>query len=73
MDSEETDFAEVLCRSKSETVYQESLNKPEKILGRLLNRWEFWVKYYISLVKGNGSSDMPRLMRPFCLPNIMDC
>ena len=40
VDSEETDVAEVFCRSKSKTVYQESPIKPEIFLGRFLNRWE---------------------------------
>ena len=58
VDSEESDLAEILCRSKSKTVYQESPIKLEKFLGRLLNRWEFWVKPFISVVKANGWSDM---------------
>ena len=53
-DSEGSDVAENLCRSKSRTVYQECPIKPEKFPGEFFNRWELWVKHYKSVVKANG-------------------
>ena len=67
-DSEESDVAENLCRSKSRAVYQESPIKPEKFPGKVLNRWELWVKHYKSVVKANGWSDMQAIEAlPACL------
>ena len=57
-DSEESDVAENLCRSKSKTVYQEYPIKPGKFPGKGFNRWEFWMMHYKSVVKANGWSAM---------------
>ena len=43
-DSEGSDAAGNICRSKSRTVYQESPIKLEKFPGKFFNRWEQWVK-----------------------------
>ena len=56
--SEESDVAENLCRSKSKTVYQECPIKPEKFPGKCLNRWELCVKHHKSAAKANIWSDM---------------
>ena len=67
-DSEESDVAENLCRSKSKTVYQECPIKPEKFPGKSFNRWELWVKHYKSVVKADGWSDMQAIEAlPACL------
>ena len=67
-DSEESDVAENLCRSKSTAVYQECPIKPEKLPGVFFNRWELWVKHYKSVVKANGWSDMQAIESlPACL------
>ena len=66
--SEESDVAENFCRSKSRAVYQERPIKPEKFPGKFFNRWEQWVKHYISVVKANGWSDMQAIEAlPACL------
>ena len=56
-DSEESDVAENLCRSKSRTVYQECPIKPKKFPGTFFSRWELCVKHYKSVVEANGWSD----------------
>ena len=67
-DAEESDVAENLCRSKPKTVYQECPIKPKKFPGKCFNRWELWVKHYISVVKANGWSDMQAIETlPACL------
>ena len=67
-DSEGSDVAEKLCRSKSTAVYQESPIKPENFPGKVFIRWELWVKYYESVVKANGWSDMQAIESlPVCL------
>ena len=67
-DSEDADVAENLSRSKSRTVNQECLIRPEKFPGDVFDRWELWVKHYKSVVKANGLSDMPAIEAvPACL------
>ena len=67
-DSEESDVAENFCRSKSRAIYQECPIKPENFPGNCFNRWELWVKHYISVVKANGWSDMQAIEAlPACL------
>ena len=56
--SERSDLAENLCRSKSKVVYHESPIKLEKFPGKFFIPWEMWVKHYKSVVKANGWSDM---------------
>ena len=67
-DSEDSDVAENLCRSKSRTIYQECPFKPEKFPRKRFNRWELWVKHFKSVVKANGWSDMQAIEAlPACL------
>ena len=67
-DSEESDVAEIFCRSESRAIYQECPIKPEKFPGKCFNRWELWVKHYKSVVKANGWSDMKAIEAlPACL------
>ena len=67
-DSEGSDVAENLCRSKSRTVYQECPIKSEKFPGKCFKCWELWVKHYKSVVKANGWSDMQSIEAvPACL------
>ena len=67
-DSEESDVAENVCRSKSRTVYQKCPIKPEKFPGNCFSRWELWVKHYKSVVKANGWSDEQAIEAiPVCL------
>ena len=68
IDSEESDVAENLCRSKTRAIYQECPIKPEKTPGKCFNRWELWVKHYKSVVKANGWSDEQTIEAlPACL------
>ena len=60
-DSEESDVAENICRSKSRAIYQECPIKPEKFTGNCFNRWELWVKHYKSVVEANRWSDAPAI------------
>ena len=63
-DSEESDVAGNLCRSKCRAIYQECPIKPEKNF----SRWELWVKLFKSVVKANGWSDMQAIEAlPACL------
>ena len=67
-DSEESDVAENLCRSKPRAIYQECPIKPEKFPGMFFSRWELWVKHSKSVVKANGWSDMRAIEAlPACL------
>ena len=49
-DSEKSDVAENLCRSKSRAVYRESPIKLEKFPVIFFNQWDLWVKQCISVV-----------------------
>ena len=67
-DSENSDVAENLSRSKSRKINQECPIKPEKIPGKCFIRWELWVKYYKFVVKAYGWSDMQAIEAlPACL------
>ena len=67
-DSEESDVAENFCRRKSRAIYRESPIKPEKFPGKFFNRWELWVRHYISVVKANRWSDAQAIEAlPACL------
>ena len=67
-DSEESDVAEKIFRSKSRNVYQECPIKPEKFPGKNFNRWDLWVMHFKSVVKANGWSDEQAIEAlPACL------
>ena len=67
-DSEGSDVAENFCRSKPRALYQEFPIKPETFSTKIFNRWKLWVKYYKSVVKANGWSDMEAIEGiPACL------
>ena len=66
--SEESDAAQNLCRSKTRAIHQECPIKPEKLPGTFFNRWDQWVKHYKSVVKANRWSDMQAIEAfPACL------
>ena len=67
-DSEESDVAENICRSKSRVINRECPIKPEKFPGKFFNRWELWVKHFKSVVKANRWSDAQAIEAlPACL------
>ena len=67
-DSEGADVAENFCGSKSTAIYQECPIKPENFPAKVFIRWELWVKYYESVVRANGWSDMQAIEAlPACL------
>ena len=57
--SDESIFAEPLGmrQRKTKAVYEKSPIKPEKFPGKVFNRWELWVKHYITAAKANGWTD----------------
>ena len=66
-DSEGSEVAENLCRSKSRAVYQKSPIQPEKFPDKVFDRRELWVKHYKSVVKAHGWSDMQTIeAHPAC-------
>ena len=67
-DSEDSNVAENLCRSKTRAIYQECPIKLEKFPGKCFNRWELCVKHYKRVVKANGWSDKQAIEAlPACL------
>ena len=69
-DSDESIFAEPLGvrQGKTKAVYEKSPIKPEKFPGKVFNRWELWVKHYITAAKANGWTDQQAIAAlPACL------